>query len=126
MLDLSSIIPYLPFLSVICSGILSAAVPIYLMRLQASKLRKDIEQISQGISTSKATAVKEQVSSLEALERLTTSTAEEMEASLKKSITMRRLLDDVSRQETEITNLKKRIDLLERYIESNGLPIPNN
>ena len=95
---LAFLIPYLPFIS----SLLVLIVPIYLMRLQAKKLKAEIAQIKVNIDSSKSLASKDQATALETLERVTATTADELEKSLQKSITMRNLMEQVSQQNTLI------------------------
>jgi chromosome segregation ATPase len=108
MSDFSIFIPYLPFLGVL----ITLTVPFYLMRLQGNKLRKEIEQIQQNISNAKTTENKDQITSLEILERIANTTSEELEKSLEKSITLRNLAEQVSLQNIQISQQRDIIQLL--------------
>jgi hypothetical protein len=102
MPDFSFIIPYLPFIGIVFGTCLGAFVPIFLMRLQAKKLKADISQIEQGISNAKVIAAKDQADALETLERIASSTAEELEKNLQKSITIRNLMEQIELQKTQL------------------------
>jgi hypothetical protein len=113
MLDLSFLLPYLPFLGVL----ISMSVPIYLMRLQGKKLKSDIDETKQKINNAKTIEAKDQVTALETLERITNTTADELEKSLQKSITVRNLSEQVSIQTTQISQQTDIITLLTKKNE---------
>jgi chromosome segregation ATPase len=97
-----SLVPYLPFIGTFVGVVMTAIVPLYLMRLQGQALKGQIDNLAQGIKSSKAIAAKDQITALETLERVANTTAEELEKSLQKSITMRNLLEQVSLQTTQL------------------------
>jgi hypothetical protein len=111
--DLSFLIPWLPFI-----GTIILVIPVYfLMRLNAKKLKSDIDQIKQAIKASKTGEVKDQVTALEGLERLVTSTSDELEKSLQKSVTVRNLQDKINMQDTQIVQQHDVIVLQTQQIE---------
>lgn len=115
---MSFILPYLDFIGVIIVGLIAAGVPFFLMRLQAKKLKADIARINQAIENSKVTSVKDQTTALETLERVANTTADELEKSLQKSVTIRNLLEQIGLQKTQIEQQKQIIDQLTTDVSS--------
>jgi hypothetical protein len=105
---MSWIIPYLPFLGIV----LAVITPIFLMRLNAKQLQTTIDKGLQDIRESKARQASEQADALDVLDRVAKTTAEELEKSLQKSITMRNLLEQVNLQNSQIAQQKEIIGLL--------------